>query len=182
MHIFFIQEYRRGNYQKSQELYSHIFDTSPPVCYIPNIAYPHFTDYEKESDEQADSLVNLNASQAHLDFLQSGYLRSLHGLPQTILNSIEEIPPPSIVPPHPILTTTQQLVPLRENKQPKKSRLPKNYKPGITPPPDPERWIKKSERTNVHHGKRRKGGGNATQGSVVETSNKLSGGKGKKKK
>ncbi|KIJ51371.1 hypothetical protein M422DRAFT_157986 [Sphaerobolus stellatus SS14] len=162
-------EYRRGNYQKAQELYSHIFDTSTP-----------------HSDEQTDSLTNLNAAQSHLDFLQSGFLRSLHELPQAVLNSIEEASPPSIVPPNPILTTATAAAAqpaLPKEKPPRKSRLPRNYVAGVTPPPDPERWIKKSERTNQHHGKRRKGAANATQGAaVVETSSKGGGGKGKKRK
>jgi len=110
----------------------------------------------------------------------------LHSLPQTVLNNIEEAPAPSILPPNPIISSvvavTTQPAPPKE-KQPRKSRLPKNYKPGVTPLPDSERWIKKSERTNLqHHGKRRKGAGNATQGSVVEASGKTGGGKGKKKK
>lgn len=72
-------------------------------------------------------------------------------------------------------------------KPPRKSRVPKGVVPGVTPPPDPERWIKKSERTRVEgHGRKKKaGGGGATQGS---TAPEHSGGKpagsskGKKKK
>jgi signal recognition particle subunit SRP72 len=53
-----------------------------------------------------------------------------------------------------------------KQKPPRKSRVPKGVIPGVTPPPDPERWIKKSERTKVEgHGKKKKGGG-ATQGST----------------
>lgn len=77
-------------------------------------------------------------------------------------------------------------------KSVRKKRVPKGVIPGVTPPPDPERWLKKSERTNTftQSGKRRKaGGGGATQG-VVESTNPPStqsgktggGGKGKKKK
>jgi signal recognition particle subunit SRP72 len=69
------------------------------------------------------------------------------------------------------------------------SRVPKGVVPGVTPPPDPERWIKKSERTNIGHtaGKRRKAaGGGATQGSLAETvsghATKSSGAKHRKKK
>lgn len=68
------------------------------------------------------------------------------------------------------------------------SRVPKGVTPGVTPPPDPERWIKKSERSTFGQGvgRRRKAGGGATQGSVAEPASshtaKAGGGKGKKKK
>ena len=68
------------------------------------------------------------------------------------------------------------------------SRVPKHVVLGVTPLPDPERWIKKSERTNVvHSGKRRKHQtGGATQGSTAEpaatTQNAKSGGSKQKKK
>ena len=57
--------------------------------------------------------------------------------------------------------------------QPKKkvrmSRVPKGVVPGVTPPPDPERWLKKSERSTFGQGRKRRGGGGAgTQGSTVE--------------
>lgn len=62
----------------------------------------------------------------------------------------------------------------------RKSRVPKGVIPGVTPPPDPERWIKKSERTNVAVGKKKKGG--ATQGSTHVEQPKGGGGGKKKKK
>lgn len=74
-------------------------------------------------------------------------------------------------------------------------RVPKGVIPGVTPPPDPERWLKKSERSTFGQvGKKRRGGagGGATQGVVTESvpantqshSGKSTGGggKGKKKK
>ena len=73
----------------------------------------------------------------------------------------------------------------------RKKRVPKGVIPGVTPPPDPERWLKKSERTNafIQSGKKRKtGGGGATQGIIESTSPPTQsgktggGGKGKKKK
>jgi len=77
-------------------------------------------------------------------------------------------------------------------KSVRKKRVPKGVIPGVTPPPDPERWLKKSERTNafIQLGKKRKtGGGGATQGVVESMSSPLTqsgktggGGKGKKKK
>lgn len=47
------------------------------------------------------------------------------------------------------------------------SRVPAGVVPGVTPPPDPERWLKKSERSTFGMGRKRKGagGGGATQGS-----------------
>jgi signal recognition particle subunit SRP72 len=54
-------------------------------------------------------------------------------------------------------------------KKPRISRVPAGVIPGVTPPPDPERWLKKSERSTFGQGKRKKGpggGGGATQGSA----------------
>jgi signal recognition particle subunit SRP72 len=55
-------------------------------------------------------------------------------------------------------------------KKVRMSRVPKGVIPGVTPPPDPERWLKKSERSTFGQGKKKKGagggGGGATQGSV----------------
>jgi signal recognition particle subunit SRP72 len=70
------------------------------------------------------------------------------------------------------------------------SRVPKGVTPGVTPPPDPERWLKKSERSTFGQGrKRRGGGGGGTQGSTAEgagataaSSHNVKPGKGKKKK
>lgn len=42
-------------------------------------------------------------------------------------------------------------------------RVPKGVVPGVTPPPDPERWLKKTERSTYHPGKKR-GRTGATQG------------------
>ncbi|KAF8525996.1 hypothetical protein BU17DRAFT_74362 [Hysterangium stoloniferum] len=162
-------EYRRGNYQKARALYSQIYDSSPP-----------------DSDEQSDSLINLTASQTHVNFLEAGFLRSLHMLPQTIINSLEDAPAPPLLSTHavPVPTSSQPPSTEQEKKKVRMSRVPKGVVPGVTPPPDPERWIKKSERTVIHHGGRRKktAGGGATQGSLVEGGSKSSGGKNKKKK
>jgi signal recognition particle subunit SRP72 len=67
-------------------------------------------------------------------------------------------------------------------KAPRKSRIPKGVIPGITLPPDPERWIKKSERTRVETSGKKKKLGGATQGSAVIDSKALGGGGGKNKK
>jgi len=52
-------------------------------------------------------------------------------------------------------------------------RVPPGVVPGLTPPPDPERWLKKSERSTFGQGRRRKGaggGGGATQGAAATDS------------
>jgi signal recognition particle subunit SRP72 len=111
-----------------------------------------------------------------------------------LINGLESNPPPALT------TAGSSNVPVAaviegELKPPVKSvrkkRVPKGVIPGVTPPPDPERWLKKSERTNVFNqsGKKRKtGGGGATQGIVDSTSpptqpaKAVGGGKGRKKK
>ena len=133
------------------------------------------------SEERVDLETNLNAAQTHLDFETSGYLHALDALPASVINSLEKNPPP--VPPGitalantttraPIAALPVEVKPTAKNVR--LSRVPKGVVPGVTPPPDPERWIKKSERSNFGHstGKRRKGaGGGATQGSLTETIN-----------
>lgn len=79
-------------------------------------------------------------------------------------------------------------------KKVRMKRVPKGVIPGATPAPDPERWLKKSERSSFGQGgRKRRGAGGATQGVVLENtpaqshSGKSTGGgishtKGKKKK
>lgn len=73
-------------------------------------------------------------------------------------------------------------------------RVPKGVVPGVTPPPDPERWLKKNERSTFVQKKGRGNKGGAHQGAAVEpaaVAGPISGGgatgggksgKGKKKK
>jgi signal recognition particle subunit SRP72 len=65
------------------------------------------------------------------------------------------------------------------------NRVPKGVIPGVTPPPDPERWIKKNERSTFGQGsgRRRKMGGGATQGAAMDShaSQSAKGGKNKKR-
>lgn len=64
-------------------------------------------------------------------------------------------------------TTSAQKAPADEaapsapapTKGPRKGRLPKHVVLGVTPMPDPERWIKKRERTYVTFAQGRKGKG-----------------------
>jgi signal recognition particle subunit SRP72 len=57
---------------------------------------------------------------------------------------------------------------VQEKKKVRMARVPAGVVPGVTPPPDPERWLKKSERSTFMQGNKKKkgGGGGATQGSV----------------
>jgi len=122
--------------------------------------------------------------------LRGGFQKSLRSLPQNVVDSLEDAPPPVIVPSTapPIVSTlptsTNNKADTSAVKKVRASRVPKGVIPGVTPPPDPERWLKKNQRTNVHHtGKRRKAGANMTQGSMVESTPKQNTPvKGKKKK
>lgn len=105
------------------------------------------------------------------------FLRALDALPATIINTIETAPPPAQ---HqsssaaPAAATSvmlaDKLAVAQSIKKVRKSRVPAGVIPGVTPSPDPERWLKKSERSTFGQGRRRKGpgggGGGATQGSA----------------
>lgn len=136
-----------------------------------------------------DLSTNLDACQAHLDFLANGYLHALDEVPASAVNDLEEAPPPNPPPPNSIAASARFPVALiAQNEAPVKkrarsSRVPEGVKPGVTSPPDPERWIKKSERSNYGqaHGRRKRQGGGATQGISADAASQ--GGKsGKNKK
>ena len=129
--------------------------------------------------------------------MDSGFKAALDALPSQVVNTLETAPPPvplsgaSATIKQANVSTTAQISTqtLPEKKPVRVSRLPKGVVLGVTPPPDPERWLKKSERSNFGqtHGKRRKAaGGGATQGSTVEPvptpTSKPSGTKSKKKR
>ncbi|KAF8623393.1 hypothetical protein AX17_007431 [Amanita inopinata Kibby_2008] len=150
--------YRQGSYQMALDSYNQLLDTA-----------------EANSEEHSDILTNLQASQEHLDFINTGFLQSLDALPVHISSAIESAPPPTtttslISTSHPSITLVDS--PAKDQqaktatKRVRKSRIPPGVLPGVTPPPDPERWLKKSERSNAAQGRRRKGfgGGGATQG------------------
>ena len=151
----------------------------------------------QDSEEQSDVQTNLEAAQRHLDFIQTGFLTSVHNIPQHPSKlSLEDQPipaAPSAALPVPSIKDTPAAVAPSQAlpKPPRKSRLPKHVVLGVTPLPDPERWLKKSERTQKSHGKKRKGGGGgggygvgATQGAAVGggSSTAQSKSSGKKKK
>ncbi|CAL1711847.1 unnamed protein product [Somion occarium] len=173
--------YRQGSYQKAFDQYNDLLDNTDP-----------------DTEEHSDILTNLEAAQQHLDFINKNYLRALDVLPGTLTSTIESVPPPPPPQPSSALLAASSSVAYDEQKKASASqkvrakRVPAGVVPGVTPPPDPDRWIKKSERSTFHSGghKKRKGGG-ATQG-VVEGPHLATGGgsggggggkgKGKKKK
>ncbi|KAJ7908679.1 hypothetical protein B0H13DRAFT_655812 [Mycena leptocephala] len=163
--------YREGTYQAAFDIYNELLDSAPTA------------------EEQADILTNIQAASAHLDFINTTFLHSLDVLPASTQAQIEDAPPPTVAAAHApvaVAPAPDAQVPPKE----KKVRLPKGVVLGVTPPPDPERWLKKSERSNFGQ-KRRKGGGGgggATQGSAadvpvaVESKGGNAKGKGKKRK
>ncbi|KAH9888503.1 hypothetical protein C8Q73DRAFT_748267 [Cubamyces lactineus] len=171
--------YRQGSYQSAVDLYNQLLDTAEP-----------------DSEEQSDILTNLEAAQKHLDFIESGFLQALDALPTSISNSLQTAPPPQQQSTSALASVAAASAPAQDaaddaTKRPKKvrmKRVPKGVIPGVTPPPDPERWLKKSERSTFAN-RRRRGGGGATQG-IVETAGSsagqgakgASGSKGKRKK
>ncbi|KAG8848099.1 hypothetical protein FRB96_001286 [Tulasnella sp. 330] len=166
-------KYRQADYEGAREIYNSLLDNCP-----------------EDTEEHADLVTNLNATQAHLDFFQTGYLAALNtlkisvaaleeaGAPQFPGSSSSYIPGPSSAAPG-----ASQL----QQKAARKSRIPKHVIPGLTPMPDPERWLKKRERTSyrMEHGGKggRKGGkkgkegmgAGATQGMVLPPERDASG-------
>jgi len=149
----------------------------------------------KNSEEHSDILTNLKASQRHLDFINTGYRHALDALPSSISSALETSPPPaqqaSVVKNLRLAASDEHGNMKSTPKKVRTRRVPPGVIPGVTPAPDPERWLKKSERTSFNHGKRRKGGGGATQGAAVDPTPAhagspaplpKAGGKGKKKK
>ncbi|PVG00414.1 hypothetical protein CPB86DRAFT_782756 [Serendipita vermifera] len=169
--------YRLGRYAEALEIYNDLLASSSPSL-----------------EEYSDIQTNILATETNLNFLQSGFLTAIHQLPPLPRGqTLEDTPLPSLNPTHghsvaEVAAATEVDAQPPKPKPPRKSRVPKGVIPGVTPPPDPERWIKKSERTQVQtggHGKKKKAGGGATQGSTVavEQGQKSGGGgKGKKKK
>ncbi|KAH9915348.1 hypothetical protein B0H21DRAFT_781920 [Amylocystis lapponica] len=166
--------YRQGAYHAAFDLYNQLLDTAAP-----------------HSEEQSDILTNLDAAQAHLDFLAAGFQRALAQLPAALTGSLETAPPPA-APSSAVVALAQEQASAPPEKPVRKvraKRVPAGVVPGVTPPPDPERWLKKSERTVATSGRRRKGGGGgATQGAMESAGtghgakSAGGGGKGKKKK
>jgi len=173
LHLEAQLSYRQGNYQSAFDLYSQLLD-SPDL----------------QPEEHADILTNLQAAQKHLDFTTKDYLRSLDALDNTITSTLESAPPPA-QPGASIAPIQQPAASAPTREAPKKSvrmrRVPKGVVPGVTPPPDPERWLKKTERTTYQPPRGKRKGGGATQGIVegavgASASGHAKSGKGKRKK
>ncbi|KAF9222309.1 hypothetical protein BS17DRAFT_756002 [Gyrodon lividus] len=186
LHLEAQLSYRQGSYQSSLNIYNELLETADP-----------------QSEEYSDVLTNLTASQKHLDFINTGSLCALDALPSSITSTIEtSLPPPtqstvSLASASGTLTeqTPDDSAITNKVKKVRTKRVPKGVIPGVTPAPDPERWLKKSERSSFgQSGRKRRGaGGGATQGAVTENTptqshgSKSAGGgtshsKGKKKK
>ncbi|CAK5278114.1 unnamed protein product [Mycena citricolor] len=140
--------YRDGAYQQALDVYNELLDSAPTA------------------EEQSDIMTNIEAVEAHLTFINTTFLQTIHSLPASIQHGLEDAPPPLAAPVHSIVPAVAAANPPAPPKA-KKVRLPKGVVPGVTPPPDPERWLKKSERTSFAQ-RRRKGGGGATQGSAAD--------------
>ena len=173
-HIPLYQAYREGSYEVAFDLYNQLLDTAEPVSsyhqYLTLILIAF-----KDSEEHSDILTNLQASQTHLDFINMGFLHALDSLPTSITSILEIAPPPQL--PSAVVPHTSDSITANTStgfnatpalKKVRMSRVPAGVIPGVTPAPDPERWLKKSERSTFGQGRRRKGpsGGGATQGSA----------------
>ncbi|KAJ7197377.1 hypothetical protein GGX14DRAFT_375019 [Mycena pura] len=166
--------YREGAYQATLDVYNELLDSAPTA------------------EEHADILTNIQAASIHLDFINTTFLHSLDALPPSVQSQLEDAPPPTVAAagPQAHVVAASPAPATRTPAKQKNVRLPPGVVLGVTPPPDPERWLKKSERSNFGL-KRRKGGGggSATQGSsvdapvaVVEGKGGNTKGKGKKRK
>ncbi|EGN91808.1 hypothetical protein SERLA73DRAFT_191980 [Serpula lacrymans var. lacrymans S7.3] len=161
LHLEAQLNYRQGSYQTALDLYGELLETA-----------------ESQSEEYSDILTNLDASQKHLDFINKGFLQALDALPASLTAALEISPPPlqattsaatALAIPAVDVGSQPEDESIRKIKKVRMSRVPKGVVPGVTPPPDPERWLKKSERSTFGQGNRKRKGGGATQGSVADS-------------
>lgn len=86
-------------------------------------------------------LTNLQASQSHLNFINSAFLNVLGTLLSSLANSLETSPPPSLPMPSIKVSAPLTLVESPDAqvkdipKKARKSRIPDGVVPGVTPPP-----------------------------------------------
>ncbi|KDQ20132.1 hypothetical protein BOTBODRAFT_51471 [Botryobasidium botryosum FD-172 SS1] len=176
MHLEAQLKYRQGEYEAARDIYNDILVNHSP-----------------DADEHHDIITNLSATQKHIEFLSQGYLTSVHALPVSIA-ALEAAGAPSLPPAQSAFSASapasasasQPPKPVASDqtpKPPRKSRIPAHVVPGVTPMPDPERWLKKRDRTRVQAGKKGRGrkdhhnfGAGATQGSVADDRGTASGG------
>jgi len=159
LHLEAQLSYRQCLFQSSLDIYNELLEIAEP-----------------QSEEYSDILTNLTASQKHLNFINTGFLHALGAVPSSIASTIETSPPPSVQPTVHLASAgaapTQQSPDdsaiVNKAKKVRTKRVPKGVIPGVTPPPDPERWLKKSERSSFGSSRKRRGGGGATQGVVLE--------------
>ena len=113
----------------------------------------------KDTEEHPDLVTTLNATQAHLDFLSSGYLTAINSLDISVPTLEDAGVPaiPSTSSGQPKAGTVESAPDPAPAKPPRKARLPKHVVLGVTALPDPERWLKKRERSHFYgrHGRRR---------------------------
>ncbi|KZT61153.1 hypothetical protein CALCODRAFT_464531 [Calocera cornea HHB12733] len=144
--------YRDTAYDECLKLYTHLLDTCP-----------------EDGDESDDILNNLGAAQSYIDFINSGYQGAIHELNLDV-SKLEASPP--------TIATTSMTAPSVSNpgkpsppRLARKSRIPNHVVLGVTPLPDPERWLKKRDRTKdvrrAKKGKKEGMGAGATQGVAV---------------
>jgi len=139
--------YRNGMYEEAVYLYNELLDT----CDV-------------ASEEYKDTENNLLAAQQRLEFERTGFKESLHTID---VSRLQELPPPIDLP----ITTTANRAPvsviIRSSKpnptaKPKTTQPPSKNQPKTGP--DPERWVKKSERESYRPSRRDRGAQGTTQG------------------
>ncbi|KAK0207072.1 hypothetical protein DFS33DRAFT_1255766 [Desarmillaria ectypa] len=171
MHLEAQLNYRSGEFATAVDLYAVLLDSSDPA-----------------SEEHTDILTNLSAAQLHLDFLLQDTASFSQLLPPSIASSLESSLPPAIA--SSSIATTVQISaaqPTTTIKKVRTSRVPKGITPGVSPAPDPERWVKKGERSTYQQSRKKgkSGGGGATQGltepAAGGSGGSSGGGAGKKK-
>lgn len=151
LHLLAQINYRTADYAHAVQLYTQLLESA-----------------EQDSEEHTDILVNLRAAQSHYDFITTGYLHALGAVPASLAPPLPN--PLAGVARGPALSHDHghEVLP-HAPKKPRAKRVPPGVVPGVTPPPDPERWLKKSERASASASgrKRRAQGGGVTQGSVA---------------
>ncbi|KAI0042647.1 hypothetical protein FA95DRAFT_543355 [Auriscalpium vulgare] len=171
LHLEAQLNYRQGIYQTAFDLYNQLLDTAGP-----------------HTEEHSDVQVNLQAAQKHMDFIDTEYLHAIDGIDSAVTGTLETSPPPA--PPQPSSSTLGALASISQPpgadateqkagapKQARARRVPKGVIPGVTPAPDPERWLKKAERSTYTQARgKKKGAGGATQGLVESGGGAAAGG------
>ncbi|KZT41894.1 hypothetical protein SISSUDRAFT_1016755 [Sistotremastrum suecicum HHB10207 ss-3] len=158
MHLDAQVHYRKGEYALALGIYNDLLNTCTPG-----------------SDEYNDTLTNLQASQTRVDWLTGGFSGELWRLP---IDSLEANPPPAPLnfriptiagrpaTPQDLKEKEKERETKPQTKKLRASRVPKHVTPN-SPPPDPERWLKKSERSTFQSRTRKRGGGGGGGGGAT---------------